>query len=575
MGKTAGATGASGVRRQAGREIDDVMAFAVMHALSMVVITDARGAIEYVNKKFCEVTGYAADEVIGQPTSLLKSGLTPRATYQALWRHLKQGEGWTGEFVNRTRRGRAFWELAYISAVQDAAGRIHHYLKIAVDITARKRLEARLRKSLAALRTREGELQGACRELRQTAQALERSRRRLQRLAQQDMLTGLLNRRGLHEALRRTRALAARQGRGTGLLVIDIDRFKRINDDHGHAAGDRILKTLAARLRACLRAADLVCRYGGDEIVVALPDADAAATRQAAQRILDTVRAAEPRHRGRGLAFTVSIGAACLPPGSSSTLEQVLAQADQALFRVKRAGRNGLAFWPARDEPAAALDDRLRSRPCSEVFDMLLAMLDARERATGEHSRRVAKVAAVLAEALALPPEQVETVAQGALLHDIGKIAIPESILLKPGPLTARERLIVRRHPRAGYDILKANPEFKSIAEIVLSHQERFDGTGYPRGLKGRQICPGARIFAAADAYDAIRAGRSYAPARSAAEALAEIRRCRGTQFDPAVVDGLVRAQARIEALLGASFAKRPSARRRQGSSTVKTEPRG
>ena len=132
---------------------------------------------------------------------------------------------------------------------------------------------------------------------------------------------------------------------------------------------------------------------------------------------------------------------------------------------------------------------------------------------------------------------------------EIGKIAIPEAILLKPGPLTVRERRIVKRHPRTGHEILKHSADFKAIAEIVLSHQERYDGKGYPRRLKGADICLGARIFAVADTYDAIRAGRPYSPARSAAEALAEIRRCSGTQFDPAVVAALARCQDQIEAI--------------------------
>lgn len=191
------------------------------------------------------------------------------------------------------------------------------------------------------------------------------------------------------------------------------------------------------------------------------------------------------------------------------------------------------------------------------TLEAMAAMLDAREQKTGEHSKRVAEMALVLAREMGVSPEEVQTIKTGALLHDIGKIAVPDSILLKPGALTAEEREIMRKHPQAGYDIIHSSPVLQPAAEIVISHHERYDGAGYPRGLKGDEICLGARIFAVIDTYDAIRADRPYSKGRSAEAALEEIRRHRGTQFDPAVVDALLRCRAGIEEISSGPHAER------------------
>ena len=236
------------VDQRSERDFVEVMFYAMEYALSMVVITDTKACIQYVNKAFCRTTGYAADEVYGKPTSILDSDKTPPQAFKKLWRQLAKGEGWTGEFINKKRSGRLYWELAYISPVKDETGNIHHFLKIAADITVRKRLEARLAKSHKKLTAREAELRETCRELEQAARDLEKSRRMMQKLALQDGLTGLLNRHGMRDAVHRAVALAQRQGKGVGILVVDIDHFKKINDERGHIAGDRVLKTLAARL---------------------------------------------------------------------------------------------------------------------------------------------------------------------------------------------------------------------------------------------------------------------------------------------------------------------------------------
>jgi len=530
-------------QNRAGRELTEILRYAVTNSPATVIIFSLDGAIEYVNRTFIELTGYGLFDVSGKNVSMLRSDLLSTQTYRTIWRHLKKGKSWTGELHNRKKNGEQYWEQVSVSPIRDNDGHVRHYLKIGEDVTERKRLEMDLRTTVEKLQIQKAELQATCAELVTTARALRKSQNKLQRLSQEDALTGLLNRRGFEIELRRSQALAERQGHGIGILILDIDHFKEINDAYGHATGDRVLKICAKLLRSHLRTADLICRYGGDEILIALPAADAETTRATAKRIISAIRQYECYKGSKRIQLTVSIGAACGIPMQGQSLEKIMKMADRALYSVKRSGRDGMAFWPSDSGQAieigewATFGNGTHSQSFRSVFHMLVAMLDAREKATGDHSRRVAQMTGKLARAMNLPHHQVELVTQGALLHDIGKIAISDAILLKPTPLTPIERKIVRKHPATGYDILRSNPEFEAISEIVFSHQERFDGTGYPRGLKGAQICLGARIFAVVDAYDTIRAGRPYAEPRSAAEALREIQRCRGTQFDPDVVD--------------------------------------
>ena len=181
------------------------------------------------------------------------------------------------------------------------------------------------------------------------------------------------------------------------------------------------------------------------------------------------------------------------------------------------------------------------------TLEVVAAMLAARENKTGEHCKRVALMAETLAREMRLSDHDVETIGHSALLHDIGKIAMPDAILQKKGPLTEDEWKIVKSHPRVGYEIVSACPALEAASDIVYSHQERFDGTGYPRGLKGTQICLGARVFAVVDTYDAMRSSRPYSPSQSVETAIAEIVAGRGKQFDPDVVDAFLRCQSHIE----------------------------
>lgn len=187
------------------------------------------------------------------------------------------------------------------------------------------------------------------------------------------------------------------------------------------------------------------------------------------------------------------------------------------------------------------------SRAYDFSLEALVAMLDAREQSAGRHSIRVQEFALILAHEMDVPADQLDDIARGTMLHDIGKIAIPDGILLKPGKLTKEEWAVMKTHPQIGYNIIHSCEQFAPAAEIVLSHHERYDGTGYPRGLKGTEICPGARLFSVVDAYDAMRSERVYKKPVSMNKALEEIRRNAGTQFDPGVVRAFFECQPLFE----------------------------
>jgi putative nucleotidyltransferase with HDIG domain len=200
---------------------------------------------------------------------------------------------------------------------------------------------------------------------------------------------------------------------------------------------------------------------------------------------------------------------------------------------------------------SAALSQALNEirRSYDFTLEALAALLDVREHATAQHSIRVAKLARILSHEMGLSEKDVDDISRGALLHDIGKVGIPDAILMKPGCLTDEEWKVVKSHPKTGYDILKSSPFLLQAAEIVYSHQEKFDGSGYPRGLRGEEICLGARIFAVVDAYDAMRTERIYSRIFIVEEAVEEIKNKRGTQFDPKGVDALMHCLPQIEAV--------------------------
>jgi diguanylate cyclase (GGDEF)-like protein/putative nucleotidyltransferase with HDIG domain len=356
---------------------------------------------------------------------------------------------------------------------------------------------------------------------------------RAMRLALTDPLTGLGNHRNFHDRLERELRYAHERRLPLSLCMVDIDDFKRINDRFGHPAGDRVLSQLAARLRQTGEA----FRLGGDEFALLLPGADESAALAAASSVVDRIAALNLEPTG---AVTVSVGIATSPQHAGER-DELIGLADSALYWAKEYGKNRVrAYRPDVIELAEL--KRLASGPDRAARFRAAASLaravDARDVYTGSHSQRVADLAARTARRLGLADEEVELTRLAASLHDLGKLAIPEEILRKPGPLTEPERMVLERHPQIGFRMLESLG-VDPVADWVLHHHERWDGSGYPDGLPGDRIPLGARIIFVADAYDAMTSERVYRRRVAPQHAIAELERCAGSQFDPEIVAAL------------------------------------
>ncbi len=364
---------------------------------------------------------------------------------------------------------------------------------------------------------------------------------RLSDAAVTDALTGLMNRRGFQELIETELERARRSGQPLSLLIGDLDHFKALNDRFGHGAGDRALEQLALILDTAKRRIDTAARIGGEEFAVVLPDSDQHAAYILAERMRREVRETfmyEPYE------LTISIGVATFPLHGSS-VEVLVAQADEALYAAKALGRDRTMLYSddLADSvpPEAGEFHRSRSERHSSTVLALADVVDSRDRGTTAHSQAVGRYAAAIARELGLPEAVVERVRFSGIVRDIGKIGIPDSILQKPGWLSAEDWDAMRRHPEIGASIL-AGADMDDVSEWVLSHHERPDGTGYPHGLRGSDIPFEARILAVADAYEAMTSNRVYRAAMDESDARAELLRCAGTQFDERVVQAFMRA---------------------------------
>ncbi len=350
------------------------------------------------------------------------------------------------------------------------------------------------------------------------------------RLALTDPLTGLGNHRHFHERLQQDLDKAQDEGFPLTLCLLDIDNFKQINDRHGHPTGDKVLAQVAARLRQGGEA----FRLGGDEFALLLPRRDEHEGLSIARSIIERMCETEV---ALGEVLNMSAGVATYPQHGVERSELVRV-ADNALYIAKEQGKNTVRVYRPDVIELAELR-RLAEGPDRAARLRAAASLahavDARDAYTGSHSYMVGELAARVAKSMGLDSESIELTRLAGSLHDLGKLAIPEEILRKPGPLNEAERLVLERHPQIGYRMLDSLG-VEPVATWVLHHHERWDGNGYPDRKTGAEIPLGARILFVADAYDAMTTDRVYRGRLSHDRAIAELERCAGTQFDPDVV---------------------------------------
>lgn len=368
----------------------------------------------------------------------------------------------------------------------------------------------------------------------------------LEQQATIDPLTGLPNHRTLVERLDEALANAQETGSSCGLVFMDIDHFKSINDRHGHSAGDEILRQFSEAARSCLPPNGCVGRWGGEEFVAILPRSDPSKTRENAEHLRVCIDR-EVQIGDKRLRVTCSLGVANYPQ-DALTRDNLITQADRAMYAAKSLGRNQVR---SAREPLVLELDRAKTEVVTEraemleTVDALLALLQARDYSVCQHAKRVGALSLKLAQALGLSENEAQTISLGGLLHNLGKVAISDAVLRTQGLHSGEE------HPLIGAEILAPVPSLQAVAAIVRSHHERVDGSGYPAGLRGEEIPLGARIVAVADAYDALTSRRASPsrPAHSSTEALRELRAGSGSQFDPRIVEALSHLLATVPRL--------------------------
>jgi diguanylate cyclase (GGDEF)-like protein/PAS domain S-box-containing protein/putative nucleotidyltransferase with HDIG domain len=402
------------------------------------------------------------------------------------------------------------------------------------DVTTIEEKSARLRQMLDMLQ--------------QSRDEINRQNQELQALATTDPLTQCMNRRSFFASFETHWSSAKRYNHPLACIMVDVDHFKRINDRHGHSVGDQVLRHVAETLRTLARDTDLVCRYGGEEFCILLPQVNLDGAFAAAEKFRKGIETKPCA----GITMTASLGVSTIDLKARDP-QALLDQADKSLYYAKRSGRNQVqrfdqlpAGFEITDKKEAKPDGHGEAHGVMPIpFHAVTALMSAlahRDAATAEHSQRVADLCVSTAKGL-MSINDCFLLEVAAMLHDIGKLGVPDAILLKPGPLSEDEWKIMRTHDQMGVEIISAAFGSEALTDIVRTHHAWFSGNPENPGLpEGHAIPIGARILTIADAYDAMVSDRPYHRPKNRQQAFAELRRCAGKQFDPDLVERLVSA---------------------------------
>jgi diguanylate cyclase (GGDEF)-like protein/putative nucleotidyltransferase with HDIG domain len=380
-------------------------------------------------------------------------------------------------------------------------------------VLSRKQRESEADRELVAARSRIAELE-----------------RELEVRSVRDRVTGLATLEAFVRRLDSEVERSRRHARALTVAVLDLDGFRSLNARHGREVADELLVAVGKVLTRCTRASDLSSRTSGDEFTVMLPEMSGDEAMQCMERILLELEALQVGPLN-GVSASIGLSEYRKPMGASD----LIAEADVQLDRARAAG-GGRA---ERAGTTAATEDEAGGSHKDAIAGLTEALLE-RDRYTGEHSESVVQLVESVARGLGLDDEEVWRVKAAALLHDIGKVAIPDHILNKPGKLDDEEWKLMREHPAIGERILRAIPGLGGVARIVRHEHERFDGKGYPDGISGEEVPIGSRIILACDAYHAMTSDRPYRQAMPHAEAVRELAKSAGTQFDPQVTEVLI-----------------------------------
>ncbi|MFA5356022.1 MAG: diguanylate cyclase [Candidatus Omnitrophota bacterium] len=387
--------------------------------------------------------------------------------------------------------------------------------------------------------------------------------RQLKNLAIKDPLTGVYNYRYLMDRLPAEVYRSRRYKDPLSLALLDIDYFKSINDVYGHRTGDKALEEFAQFIKSSLRQSDIMARYGGEEFVVLMPHTDKLGAQYLANRLINKLRKHIFNIEKSEIKLKISIGVATLSLDEyCDTSDKLLSAADKAMQRAKESGSNmavaysglykGKGSTQEKTSPYEEVNilkrkiTKLSERVDRVVLESMYAFsksMEARDYYTAEHSDDMVDIVLRIGKEIGLDQDMLNNLERGATLHDVGKIGISDAILLKKGKLTPEEYETIKMHPKVGAEIIRSIHFLKDVVPIVLHHHEKWDGTGYPSGLKGKEIPLLARIVGIADAYQALASDRPYRKAYSKKEALNILKKEAGTHFDKDLVNILIKLE--------------------------------
>jgi diguanylate cyclase (GGDEF)-like protein len=364
-------------------------------------------------------------------------------------------------------------------------------------------------------------------------------------LSTKDPLTMVNNRRGFFETVNHRLVTTRHFDLEYTVLMIDMDNFKSVNDRYGHMVGDEIIKSVAQKIHSKIREKDVLGRFGGEEFVVFLMDITQESAFSLAEKLRRDIASEFHIINGLQIRVTISIGISH-SKGANYPFDRLLAEADEAVYSAKDLGRNKAIIWKENLEPQpkgrklfSSTKNNRTNQPgniADQTLQGLLHMLYLRDYETEAHTLRVSKLTRELASKVGVPDDELAGIHIGALLHDVGKIAIPDNILFKQGKLSTAEWEIMQKHPQYAYDLISPFSYFQHALDIPYCHHEHWDGSGYPRGLKQENIPLFARIFTIVDVWDALSSDRPYRAAMNQSDIKDYILSQTGLLFDPGLV---------------------------------------
>ncbi|NMA95288.1 MAG: diguanylate cyclase [Clostridiales bacterium] len=464
------------------RESERSKAVLLSHLPGMAYRTlyDREWTMEFVSEGCIELTGYLPENLLYNRDLTYNDVVMPEYR-EHLWeewtRVLTQRENFRGEYEIETKTGERKWVLELGQGVYDESGRVKALEGIILDISEQKRREARI----IYLRER-------------------------------DFLTGLYNRSYLEE---KKKELEKKGHHPISAIVCDINGLRLINNAYGLMEGDRLIVKVAQLLESSCQEKYIVARTSGGEFIILMPNTDQSKAQEAKDRIEENVDSYNRAQKAPLYDISISMGFSTTTP-ENNTIDEIIITAVENLQNTKLLNKSSSHY---------------------AILSSMMATLYAKSQETDEHGKRLSSLTNMLGEHLELAQRDIDSLKLLSMLHDIGKIGVDDSILNKPGRLTDEEWEQMKLHPEIGYNIAMSTPELEHIAEYILHHHERWDGKGYPEGLKGTDIPLLSRILAVADAFDAMTEDRIYRKGISEREALEEVRRCAGTQFDPEIAN--------------------------------------